>query len=365
MLACRQSIDIPLPLQAFRIKYLFILRCIRRMSGTIENQLFRGTMNRLSGTRSLSILPTLCVVCSLLLCGIAASQDLPQIQPRTGAQGKRIVDMSIDELGKCYASELSDLRFDSSQDGLASLLKNAGMRVEEFFRVLPNTSSKEQVLLKIINADGAVQSASKKEFSYLIFSQGSQSELAWKEDRLDMKGSPAGLENNEGFILTSGFAFLCDCVRFENQPGSRFRYLGRAGFGNGAYVIAFAQKPEPVNYRASYIDPLTHIQTRYLIQGLVWLQPDDYQIMRMQTSAIGSAGPVQYQTTDVHYWKVQFEGVPNSFWLPYEVTVDLKVRGNLYRNQHRYSDYKLFGVQTDYHIIPPEKSTSGSRGPEH
>ena len=320
-------------------------------------------MNSLSGIKSLSALLTLRVLCSLLLPGIAASQDLPQVQSPTGTQGKLVVDMSVDELGKYFPSEFSDVTYDSNQDGLASLLKNAGMRVEDFFRDLSNTSSKEQVFMKVMNADGMLQSASRKEFYYLIFSQNSQSEFVWKEDRVDMKGRPASLDNREDFILTSGFAFLCDCLRFEHQPGSRFRYLGRAGFGNGAYVIAFAQKPEPANYRASYIDPLTHAQTRYLVQGFVWLQPDGYQIMRMQTSAINAGGPVQHQATDVHYWKVQFEGVPHSFWLPYEVTVDLKVRGNLYRNQHRYSDYKLFDIQTDYNITPPEVSSPGSSEP--
>jgi hypothetical protein len=322
-------------------------------------------MNRLSGIKSLSRLLTLCVVCGLLLSAIAASQDLPQVQPPTGTQDKLVVDMSVDELKKSYPSEFSDMVFDSNQDGLDSLLKNAGMRVEDFFRVLPNTSSKEQVFLKIINVDGVLQSASKKDFYYFILSQGSQSDFSWKEDRSDMKGSPASLDNNGGFILTSGFAFLCDYLRFEHQPGSRFRYLGRAGFGNGAYVMAFAQKPEQANYLVSYLDPLTHTQTRYLVQGFIWLQPDGYQIIRMLTRSIISAGAVQYQATDAHYWKIQFEGVPNSFWLPHEVTVDLKVRGNLYRNQHQYSDYKLFDIQTDYTIPPPETPSPKSSEPGH
>jgi hypothetical protein len=319
-------------------------------------------MNCLSGKRMQFILRALCLVGSLLMFGIAVSQDQPKVQLRTRAQGELVIDMSVDELGQYYSSELSDLRFDSNQDELASLLKNAGMRVEELFRVLPDTSSKEQILLKILNADGMLRSASKKEFYYLILTQDSQAEFAWKEDRMDRNGTPAGLNNKDGFILTSGFAFLCDCLRFEHQPGSRFRYLGRAGFGKGAYVIAFAQKPEPENYRANYIDPLTNMQIRYPIQGFVWLQPDDYQIMRIQAGSIASVGPVQYQTTDVRYWKVQFEGVPKSFWLPYEVTVDLRVRDNLYRNQHQYSDYKLFNVKTDYNITPPE--TPLRRSPE-
>jgi hypothetical protein len=311
-----------------------------------------------SGNKLLSTLIALRVVCCLLLPGIAASQDLPLVQPPASAQGKLVVDMSVDELRQYYPSEFSNLIFDSNQDGLASLLQNAGMRVEEFFRVLSNTSSKEKVLLKILNPDGVPQAASRKEFYYLIFSQSSESDFAWKEDRVDMEGRPVSLDNSEGFILTSGFALLCDCLSFDTQPASRFRYLGRAGSGNGAYVIAFAQKPELANYRASYTDPLTHIQTRYLVQGFVWLQPDGYQIIRMQTSLIIPGGPVQYQATDVDYREVLFKGVPHSFWLPGEVIVNAKVKSSLYRNQHLYSDYKLFDVQSDYNIKLPGMSSS-------
>jgi hypothetical protein len=316
-------------------------------------------MKSLAGIKSLSTLLALRIVCYLLIPGIAVSQDLPQVQPPTSAQGKLVVDMSIDELRRYYPSEFSDLIFDSNQDGLAALLKNAGMRVADFFRDLSNTSSKEQVLLQTLDENARPQSSYRTEFYYLI----SQSEFAWKEDRVDMEGRSASLNNGRGFILTSGFAFLCIYLHFDHQPGSRFRYLGRAGSGNGAYVIAFTQKPELADYLADYIDPLTHIQTHYLLQGFVWLQPDSYQIRRMQTSMIVPAGPLQNQATKVDYQEVAFEGVHHSFWLPSEATVNLKVGSNVYRNQHRYSDYKLFDVQSDYNITQPRMSNSGSSEP--
>jgi hypothetical protein len=307
----------------------------------------------------LSTLIARCVVFCLLMPRIAVSQDLPQVQPPASAQRKLVVDMSVEELRQSYPSEFSDLLFDSNQDGLAALLKNAGMRVGDFFRDLSNTSSREQVLLQTLDINEKPQSSSRREFYYLI----SQSEFAWKEDRVDMEGRPASLNNGKGFILTSGFAFLCVCLHFEHQPGSRFRYLGRAGFGSGAYVIAFTQKPELADFLADYIDPSTHIQTRYLIQGFVWLQPDSFQIRRIQTRMIAPAGPLQDQATKVDYQEVQFEGVPHSFWLPGEATVNLMVGRNSYRNQHRYSDYKFFDVQSDYNIAQPRMSNSGSSEP--
>jgi hypothetical protein len=291
--------------------------------------------------------------------GIAASQELPKVQPPTSTQGKLLVDMSVDELRQYYLSEFSDLVFDSNQDGLATLLKNAGMRVEEFFRDLSHTSSKEQVVLQILDSNKRPQASFSQEFYYLI----SQSGPAWKEDRVDMDGRSASPNNGRGFVLTSGFAFFCVYLHFDHQPGSRFRYLGRDGSGNGAYVIAFTQKPELGDYLVYYTDPSTHIQTHYLLQGFVWLQPDSYQIRRIQTSMIVPAGPLQDQVTRVDYQEVQFDGVPHSIWLPGEAAVNVKVGSNLYRNKHWYSDYKLFDVQSYYTITPPGISNSGSSEP--
>jgi hypothetical protein len=322
-------------------------------------------MKNPSGIRSPSILIALLFICCLLLPGIAISQDLLQVQPSTSAQRKLVVDMTVDELRQYYPSEFSDVIFDSNQEGLASLLKNAGMRVEDFFQDLSNTSSKEQVLLQVLNSDGKPQSSSRKEFYYLIISKGSKSKLAWKEDRVDKKGRPAGLNKDSGFKITSGFAFLCIYLHPQHQPGSRFRYLGRASFDNGAYIIAFAQKVEAADYLAVYMhhsgDRLT--LTRYLLQGFVWLHPDSYQVMRMETSMVAPAGLLWEQTNKVDYQEVRFEGVSHSFWLPDEVVVNIRSLGIRYRNQHRYSHYKLFDVQSDYRITAPSTSNSISPKP--
>ncbi len=309
-------------------------------------------MKNPSGIKSPPIFIALPVICCLLLPGIAISQDLQQVQPPTSAQRQLVVDMSAGELTQYNPSKFSDLIFDSNQDELVELLKNAGMRVQDFLKDLSNTSSKEQVLLQVLGPDGKPQSSSRKEFNYLIISKGSKSELDWEEDRVDKKGNAVSLNKLKGFIITSRFAFLCIYLHPKHQPGSRFRYLGRAG--NGAYVIAFAQKPEIADYLAGYSDPSMKTLTPYLVQGFVWLHPDSYQIMHMETSMIAPAGFLRYHATEIDYQEVQFKGVSHSFWLPDKVIVKMLARDVLCRNQHRYSEYKLFEIQSDYKIDLPK-----------
>ncbi len=317
-------------------------------------------MRSLTRIKSRSILITLRILCCLILIpGTGVAQEESKSQPANVKPVQLLVDMSAEELRQNYPYEFSDLVFDSNQDSLAALLKNAGRRVEDFFRDLSNTSSREQVVLQILDSGEKPQATSRQEFYYLI----SQSGSAWKEDRVDMEGQPASLNNGRGYVLTSGFALLCVYLHFSHQPGSRFRYLGRDDSGNGSYVIAFTQKPGQGDYLVDYVDPSTHIQTHYLLQGFVWLQPDSYQIRRIQTSIIVPAGSLKDQVTRVDYQEFHFEGAPHSLWLPYEATVNLKVGSRIYRNKHQYSDYKVFDVQSNYAITKPGTADNGSSEP--
>ncbi len=294
---------------------------------------------------------------SVVLHQSAFAQAPPRPTTDAGAQTTVVVDMSVDELRRYYRSECSNLAFESNQDKLASILNVAGARVEAFFRDLSNTSSKEQVLLQNVspNANGKPQESSLEEFYYLIVPAAPEARIPWKEERLDKKGRPVDLTHISHFAITSRFAFHCIYLHPQHQPGARFRYLGREN-RSGLHVIAFAQKPEAEDYLLDYADQ--SISLRYLVQGFLWLRPDNCQIVRIETNMIAPAGPLERQSTRVDYREFHFDGVPQSFWLPGEVIVDLKVRGVAYHNWHRYSDYHLFDIQSDYKITPPGAGAS-------
>ena len=93
-----------------------------------------------------------------------------------------------------------------------------------------------------------------------------------------------------------------------------------------------------------------------LVQGFVWLDPGSCQISRMKTSMQFPEKKtiLKEQITDVLYENVEFENGGRQFWLPREVNVSWELPDWTYRNQHKYSDYHLFSVESDYRISKPE-----------
>jgi len=161
--------------------------------------------------------------------------------------------------------------------------------------------------------------------------------------------------------MSSGHAGKCLYLHPSHQPNSYFRYLGREEKKPRAHVIAFAQKPESGDYLAQYSDNNSSTPIRFLVQGFVWLDPDSYQILRMRTSMLSpeTQTALKETITDISYEKIQFAKRGQEFWLPREINVSWEFpytdRLNwIYRNQHLYSDYHLFTVDSDYKINQPE-----------
>jgi hypothetical protein len=123
-----------------------------------------------------------------------------------------------------------------------------------------------------------------------------------------------------------------------------------------AHVIAFAQKPEVADYLAEYSDVGLSISTRFLVQGFIWLDPDTCQITRMRTGMMlpEKETVLRDQVTEIYYMKVQFDDIHKEFWLPREVTVRWELPNLAFINRHRYSNYRLFSVESEYKISKPE-----------
>jgi hypothetical protein len=106
-----------------------------------------------------------------------------------------------------------------------------------------------------------------------------------------------------------------------------------------------------------YTDTNASESALLLVQGIAWVDPDTFQIIRMRTNLLATDHPValREQTTDIRFSEVRFDGVPQSFWLPFEVLVSWRVGGGItYLNRHRYSDYRLFTVESYDKINQPQ-----------
>lgn len=259
---------------------------------------------------------------------------------------KSVIDQSPEELVKGIP-ELSGLKPAASQDSLSSILVKTGESVERFVRNFPNTISTEKVHQERQDKDGKVKNSLDQEFQYILLARRGEWGLGLEENRSTALGQSASMQGySEGFVLTAGFSACSWVFHPINQAATRFRYLGNQTVnGNDLLVVAFAQKPETTRIKARFTTDQG--SAAMLFQGVVWIDPSNYQIVRLRNDLLSPIPKLrlQRQTTAIRYQQVHFKEVAKAFWVPEEIEVTIDLKGRLYRNMHTYSDFRLFNVE--------------------
>jgi hypothetical protein len=277
-------------------------------------------------------------------------------QVRAFPRDKTVIEMTAEELLQCYPSELRRLEFSPNQDPLESLLTKAGQRLQDFCRDFANTSSKEFVLMQKLGFNSNFERLDSREFGYMMLYHQGENRPLLEEYRTDRQNRPISRNVVSGSFITSGY--LGHGLNFHPsyQQGVRFRYLGQMTSKPNAYVVAFAQKPETKDLTIAYVDTNSGISVRLPVQGIAWINPETYQILRMRINLLGAANSsiLTEQTTDIQFSEVRFAGGGKPLWLPREVVVTTSAADQIFRNYHRYSDYKIFVTSSDFTIEKPK-----------
>lgn len=279
----------------------------------------------------------------------------PELQPYVGA--RTVIDQSREELTSAFPDLKKHFSFTEDQSMLPDLLEKVGKSVEAFFANFPNTASVEDVLQDVLTSDGRLVERTRSKNNYLMTTRQAGA-FGLHEYRTDPRGNEAGRDGlKNGFMESSLCAW--HLVHFHPffQSDSRFRYLGRSS-SPPAYVIAFAQKPESarqVGEVGLWAPDVPNYRVSILIQGLAWVNPENYQIIRARTDLVAPRYDVGLtkNTTEIECIELHFEGVAQPFWLPREARVTSTFRSTTFRNRHRYSDYKLFTVESQDKVNPP------------
>jgi hypothetical protein len=259
----------------------------------------------------------------------------------------QIEDRRVDYIHHPLA-DLDGLVPATDQGQLDSILSAVGKTVAEFFSNFPNTSSLEEIHEEKSRGKQEVGATLDQKFRYLCFTPAGAWGPGFDEYRVDLSGRrawPQGLQ--DGFMLTSGFASASLVFHPMYQSQADFRYLGRQPVnGRDAYVIAFAQQPAKARLRGTFKSGQRMMAT--FSQGLAWIDSQSYQITRIRTDLLKPLPEIKLerQTTVIAFCEVHFKAVATGFWLPQRVIVVVDWNGKYFRNEHRYSEFKVFNVET-------------------
>ncbi len=279
-----------------------------------------------------------------------------------------IVEWSSSELTR-QMPELKGFDPSPSPEPLPLILRKVGENVNTFFRNFVNTASVEEIRQewRRNNASGedsswghnvgSGEASNSAKFQYLLLADPGHEGHGLREYRTDARGKPVSFAGEpSGFLLTSGFASLSVYFNLKHQPSSTFRYLGRKALdGRNAYLVAFAQRPEPGNVIGRFTAGNQSVPI--LVQGVAWIDSASHEIVRLRTELLAPQGEIYLEqlTTDISYGEVRFKESPNAMLLPREVRVTVNFRDKTYRNDHRYSNYRLFKIEIEEKpaVTPP------------
>jgi hypothetical protein len=251
----------------------------------------------------------------------------------------------------------------ADEQALPVILEKTGRNVDDFFRHTVDLIAREDITQQRLNGMDAVVTSQQVRDSYLIIRHGDELKANVEEFRMDSNGDRmehVGLK--QGYVVTFGFALICNYFSSYFQSESRFRYIGDQRLGSrDTYVVAFAQQPGLATLHITMNGGNGSI-VNLLMQGIAWLDKQNFQIIRMRTDLLAPHPEIglEIQTTDVTFNKVQLLDVSNPLWLPKQVKAYVKFKmpapkpGKFielrYQNEHRYEDYRRYRVSVKMKI---------------
>lgn len=317
------------------------------------------------GRQRLTILATFMLLFSRAVlfggcCG--AAPPLAQLVDTSGQHvydgAKTTVDRPLAELLKA-APELRGLEPAQSQEDLDEILDKVGANVGALLEGFPNLIAREDIDEERLDRKRSVTTRRLDPFSYMILAHEGGENVDLEEYRTDAKGNrtePRQLERK--FCLTTGFATMWIHFHPGNRPASRFKLFGRQDLrGHKTDVVAFAQRPGWATVVGKVESNGRSIIILY--QGIAWIDVPSYQILRMRTDLLAPREDVGLarQTTEIEFDEVHLPDVSTPLWLPHEVVVNTASNGEILHNQHRYTNYRLFRVESTIKPIGPDPTS--------
>jgi len=297
--------------------------------------------------------PTIATVNTLnfVSCGIAElKQAVPELRGLKAAEGQEELTALLNKVGAKtveLARETPDL---ISHEAVVESQQRVVIRRQNFsYLILSRLHNREAVILEEYRVD--LQSGEK--FQAEEAKQAAASDSPASSSTLDLPTASQRVSARTagGPPLSQGFASMWLYFYPLNRQESAFRFLGQQKMdGHHTLVVAFAQKPGSVRLPTEFRYEGKSIPI--FLQGVAWVDASDFRIVRIRTDLLSPLpeDTLRRLTADVQFAQTSVAGVASPLWLPREVAVTSNVRGLILNDNHKYSDYRAFRVQSK--ILP-------------
>jgi len=255
-----------------------------------------------------------------------------------------LIDWTARQIHDCPF--LHKLRPAPGQDQLPVILERAAQTIERLLQDFPRVACEEEVTSELTPLGRAHPlPAGVRRFRYIVLPSTSGGLPSFEEYRTDFDGNPPKLADMA--MVTSDFVSIGLYLSAADQRESRFRHFGVAAIRHrNCQVVGFAQDPAKARNIARFNS--RGASAAMLVQGLAWIDPESFQILRVTTWLLAPRPDVglSAQTSTVEFFPVQPSGTARTLWLPREVSVEGLCQGVYFHNTHHYSNFKLFRVES-------------------
>jgi hypothetical protein len=268
--------------------------------------------------------------------------------------------------------ELNGLKPARDQEKLAGLLDKVGTKTLEIAQHTPNLISREVVT----DLQEGV-SSTRRDYDYLILTRPEGNVVTLNEFRVDLQSgdkfeTEEGMKNDSSTLAEvertsselaktpsgrapSSQGFASSWVDFYpfNRPQATFRYLGEQKIDRQhTLVVAFAQKPQSVLSPAQFRGQDKVVPM--FLQGIAWIDASDFRIVRLRTDLLEPLPEVSLHrlTADVQFVPTRIEGLALMLSLPREVMITSEIGRGILREEHLYSEYRLFRAKSKIVLNP-------------
>ncbi|HXN63794.1 MAG TPA: tetratricopeptide repeat protein [Candidatus Acidoferrales bacterium] len=227
---------------------------------------------------------------------------------------------------------------------LPQVLEGASRRTREFVVALERFSATEDVIHDELDAAGVTRKSYHRSFNYVAALEHPRPNVIVVDE---MRDGSFSVSEFPGALATEGlpalalvfhpdyekdFTFVCEGLgEWHGKPSWQVHFEQRAGVPARIHDWEIGNRSYPAR-----------------LKGRAWISASTYQPLHLETDLIEPIQPIalEYEHTAIEYAPVKFPDGQRKLWLPASAEVYSRFRGHFFRQQHDFSNFILFSVNT-------------------